>query len=89
MMKMMIVILSDQDVEQVLRALVENDVRATRISSTGVFLRRGNTTILIGLEEERVDQVIELIREHTTALEDPDRRRATLFVLPVARYEQL
>lgn len=88
-MKMMIVILGDQDAEQVLQALVDNDYRATRISSTGVFLRRGNTTILIGLEEERVDQAIDLIRENTTVPDDPDRRRATLFVLPVARYEQL
>ena len=89
MMKMMIVILGDQDADQVLQALVDNDYRATRISSTGVFLRRGNTTILIGLDEERVDPVIELIKEHTAAPEDPDRRRATLFVLPVDRYEQL
>lgn len=88
-MKMMIVILGDQDAEQVLQSLVENDYRATRISSTGVFLRRGNTTILIGLDEDRVDQAIELIREHTTVPDDPDRRRATLFVLPVAHYEQL
>lgn len=88
-MKMMIVILGDQDAEHVLQALVDNDYRATRISSTGVFLRRGNTTILIGLEEERVDGAIELIRENTTVPEDTDRRRATLFVLPVSRYEQL
>jgi uncharacterized protein YaaQ len=89
MMKMIIAILGDQDAEQVLQALVDNNIRATRISSTGVFLRRGNATILIGLDEERVDEAIELIRDHSTPPEDPDRRRATLFVLPVSRYEQL
>lgn len=89
MMKMMIVILGDPDAEQVLQALVDNDYRATRISSTGVFLRRGNTTILVGVEEERVDQAIELIRDNTSPPEEPDQRRATLFVLPVSRYEQL
>ena len=88
-MKMMIAILGDQDAEHVLQALVDNEFRATRISSTGVFLRRGNTTILIGLEEERVDQAIEIIRENTQPSEEPYQRRATVFVLPVSRFEQL
>lgn len=89
MMKMMIVILGDQDAERVLQALVDNDYRATRISSTGVFLRRGNTTILIGLEEGRLDEAIDLIKQHSGPPEEPGQRRATLFVLPVSRYEQL
>jgi len=88
-MKMMIVIINDRDAEPVMQALVEQDFRATRISSTGVFLRRGNTTLLIGLEEEKVDQALEIIRENSTQPEEHDQRRATVFVLPVSSYEQL
>ena len=88
-MQMMIVILNDQDAESVLRALVEQDFRATRIASTGAFLRRGNTTLLIGMEEDKVDEVVEIIREHSAEPEEPGQRRATVFVLPVASYEQI
>ncbi len=88
-MNMMLVILNDQDAEAVLRELVEQDFRATRIASTGAFLRRGNTTLLIGLEQDKVDEVLEIIRAQSAEPEEPGRRRATVFVLPVSRYEQL
>ena len=88
-MNMMLVIINDQDAETVLRALVEQDFRATRIASTGAFLRRGNTTLLIGLEEEKVDEAVEIIRDRSAEPEEPGQRRATVFVLPVSKYEQL
>ena len=68
-MKLIIAILSDADAEEVLRALIEQGFRATRIASTGGFLRRGNTTLLIGLESDRTDAAIELIRN---ACREPD-----------------
>ena len=88
-MKMMIVIINDRDAEPVMQALMDRDFRATRISSTGVFLRRGNTTLLIGLEQEKVDEALGIITEHSTEPEELDQRRATVFVLPVSSYEQL
>jgi uncharacterized protein YaaQ len=88
-MKLLIAILSDTDVEDVLRALVERGFRATRIASTGGFLRRGNSTLLVGLESDRVDAAIELIREVYRRTEDHGQRRATVFVLDVSRYDQL
>ncbi|MCZ6529062.1 MAG: cyclic-di-AMP receptor [Chloroflexi bacterium] len=88
-MSMMIVILNDRDAKSVLNALVEREFRATRIASTGAFLRRGNTTLLIGLEEGKVDKVLEIIRDRSAEPEEPGQRRATVFVLPVSNYEQL
>ncbi len=88
-MNMMLVILNDQDAETVLRELVDQEFRATRIASTGAFLRRGNTTLLIGLEQEKIDDVLEIIRDQSAEPEEPGHRRATVFVLPVSRYEQL
>lgn len=88
-MKMIIAILNDQEGEPVLRGLVQADFRATRISSTGAFLRRGNTTLLVGLEDERVDEAIELIRTHSADPEHSGARRATVFVLDVARFLQV
>lgn len=88
-MKMLIAILNDQDGEQVLRGLVKAEFRATRIASTGAFLRRGNTTLLMGLDDERVDEAIELIRAHSDEPEHSDQRRATVFVLEVASFRQI
>jgi len=88
-MNMMLVILNDQDAETVLRELVEQEFRATRIASTGAFLRRGNTTLLIGLEQDKVDEVLEIIRSQAAEPEQAGQRRATVFVLPVAQFEQI
>lgn len=88
-MKLIVAILNDHDTEAVLQVLMEKGFRATRIASTGGFLRRGNTTLLIGTEAERVAEAIDLIREACRAPEDPSQRRATIFVLDVARFEQL
>lgn len=88
-MKLIVAILNDQDTEAVLQVLMEKEFRATRIASTGGFLRRGNTTLLIGTEAERIPAAIDLIREASHTPEDPSQRRATIFVLDVARYEQL
>lgn len=88
-MKLLITVLGDQDAEPVLDALVEAELRATRISSSGAFLHRSNTTLLIGLEDDKVEQAIELIRNHTKPSDDSGQRRATVFVLDVGRYLQL
>jgi hypothetical protein len=61
--KLMIVILSDQDVDDVVPKLLDQEFRVTKLASTGGFLRRGNTTLLIGTEENLVDQAMETIRE--------------------------
>ncbi|MGD2252657.1 MAG: cyclic-di-AMP receptor [Anaerolineales bacterium] len=88
-MKLMIVILSDRDCEPVLEALIREEFRVTRIASTGGFLRRGNSTMFLGLDEDKVDQALEIIRETACDQMLAAQRRATVFVLDVARYEQL
>ena len=74
-------------------ALLDNKFRVTRINTAGGFLRRGNVTLLVGVASEQVDDVIEIIREHTPhtdAVEDGDPEVATmLFVLPVARFARI
>jgi uncharacterized protein YaaQ len=87
-MKMIIVIVKDSDAEQVTQALTANDFRVTRIASTGGFLRSGVVTLLIGVSDERVEAGIQVIRDQ---LGDPPSKesRATLFVVPVQRFEQV
>jgi uncharacterized protein YaaQ len=61
-MKLLIIIVTDTDADGLTRAMIERGVPATKIGSTGGFLRRGNTTLLSGVEEDRVDDVIALVR---------------------------
>lgn len=88
-MKLLIAIINNEDADTVLQALIEDDYRATRIASTGGFLRRGNTTLISGMPEDRVEGAIKLIRDNCRDLEEHGQRRATVFVLNAAHYEQL
>ncbi|MGD2161674.1 MAG: cyclic-di-AMP receptor, partial [Anaerolineales bacterium] len=65
-MKLLIVIIRSEDSERVLDQLIEAEFGVTHIASTGGFLRRGNATLLIATEEERVDRAMEVIRAATT-----------------------
>ncbi len=88
-MKMLIVVLRDEDAEEVLQALIDDSFGVTRIATTGGFFRRGNTTLLIGTEDERVDEALDVIRDHAKEPEDPTHLRATIFVLDVADFKKL
>ena len=85
-MKLIIAIVRDADVEQVSNALTSNDFRVTLIASTGGFLRRGSTTLLIGVEDEQVSQATELIRTHCSTSTEPHSHHGTIFVIPVEQY---
>jgi len=87
-MKMIIVIVKDGEADALTRAMTSAEYRVTRIASTGGFLRSGVATLLIGVEDAQVDSAIKLVRETVTA-SGPAEKRGTLFVVPVARFEQV
>ena len=87
-MKMIILILKDNDSDAVTQALTSAQYRVTRIASTGGFLRSGVVTLLLGVLDERVDGALELSRAKLPPLASGERR-ATLFVVPVERFEQV
>ncbi len=59
-MKLVIAIVQDQDVQQLVKELMSKKYRATKLASTGGFLKSGNTTLLMGVEEEKIDDVISI-----------------------------
>ncbi|MDO4431970.1 MAG: cyclic-di-AMP receptor [Aerococcaceae bacterium] len=61
-MKLVVAIVQDQDQYVLSNAFYDAGIRATKLSSTGGFLRAGNTTFIIGIEEERVEEVLKLIQ---------------------------
>jgi uncharacterized protein YaaQ len=62
-LKLIVAIVQDNDSTRLVRALVKNSFYATKLASTGGFLREGNTTLLLGVEDDKVDDVLNLISE--------------------------
>lgn len=62
-MKLIMAIVQSADAKGLLDTLMAEGYRATKISSTGGFLVRGNTTILIGVEDDKVDSVLAILRK--------------------------
>jgi uncharacterized protein YaaQ len=95
MKKLIIGVVQNEDADAVVDALLEQEFRATRLASTGGFLRRGNTTLMIGADEEQVDEVLGLIRSHATSASAPEGSgatqpaAATVFVLDLEEYQRL
>ena len=67
-MKLVLAIINDEDAQKLISYLTQNNFQVTKLASTGGFLRVGNTTVLIGVEEDKLEQVLDLIRGkcHTT-----------------------
>ena len=88
-MKMVIAIIGDHDNEPVSQALIKAGFRVTRIASSGGFFRRGSSTLMVGVEDPKVEEAIEIIRQTTTPVNDPGVKRGTLFVLNVEHFSQV
>ena len=64
-MKLIIAIVNRDDASAVTQALTKKGFSSTKLSTTGGFLMAGNVTILIGVDEERVQTVIDIIKEQS------------------------
>jgi len=85
-MKLLITIIHERDQPKVSDTLLTAGYKFTKISSTGGFLRDGNATMLIGVDDEDVDTVIGLVqdscktREQYVSLPPPDVMPAGTFI---------
>ena len=64
-MKMLLAIINSDDVHSVMNHLMEAGFQITKLATTGGFLRAGNVTILIGLEDSRLDEAMDIIRKYS------------------------
>jgi uncharacterized protein YaaQ len=78
-MKLIMAIISSDDARDALDRLTKAGLRATVISTTGGFLREGNTTIFLGAEDQAVAQAVEVLRQTC--------RRRTQWVSPLPTLE--
>lgn len=109
-MKLVVAIVHNEDAGALVDALLEKDHRATRLHSSGGFLKQSNATIIVGVEDGQVDAVLDVVRENCTSrtqvvnpmppIMEPgeffmpyplevELGGATVFVVPVERFERL
>ena len=62
-MKLIIAVVQDDDANDLIDLLTEKSFRVTKLATTGGFLKSGNTTLMIGVEKDRIDEVIGQIEE--------------------------
>lgn len=95
-MHMVVSIVAADDAEPVTRALIAAGYRVTRMNTAGGFFRRGNVTLLIGVEQPQVDDVLRIVdanvrqRAQANPVESGmPMYGATVFVLEAARFERI
>lgn len=86
-MKLIIAIIPDNDTDQVSKNLTGADHRVTLIASTGGILKRGYSTLLVGLKDEQVEKACKIIRDGCSIKEGTDGKKSgTIFVLTVDKF---
>jgi uncharacterized protein YaaQ len=109
-MKLIVAIVHNEDAGVLVDALLEKEYRATRLHSSGGFLKQSNATVMVGVEEAQIEEVLQIIHDscHSrTQIVNPmppimepgeffmpyplevEVGGATVFVVPVERFERL
>ncbi|MBU6334482.1 MAG: cyclic-di-AMP receptor [Chloroflexi bacterium] len=80
-MKLLLFVVEGGSADASVNALVEQGFRVTQLASTGGFLRKGNTTLLVGVEDAAVDRAVEVMRRAVPG--------ALAITLDLERYERV
>ena len=62
-MKLLIAVVQDDDASRLVEALMKNGFGVTKLATTGGFLRSGNTTLLIGVQDEQMPDALGIIEK--------------------------
>lgn len=62
-MKLVVAVIQDKDSTRLTDALADQQFKSTKLSTTGGFLKEGNTTLMIGCEDGQVDDVLNIIKD--------------------------
>ena len=64
-MKLVMAIVNADDAGAVINNLMKEGFSVTRLATTGGFLKTGNTTVVLGVEEDKLQPALDIIREHS------------------------
>ena len=102
-MKLVYAIIRNDNEDDVTSALMQEGFTVTRLSTTGGFLRKGSTTLMIALQDEQLEQCIDIIKQqsgsrpyvsgsslmnYTTMPMNVEIGGATIMVVPLERFEK-
>lgn len=62
-MKLIIAIVQDEDASNLISSLMNDGFSVTKLASTGGFLRSGNTTLLLGVEDAKLDTALDIVKK--------------------------
>ena len=62
-MKMVMAVVQDNDANRLVERLTKDKFGITKLASTGGFLKSGNTTLMIGVEERRMEELLQIIEK--------------------------
>ena len=100
-MKLILAIINHDDANAVTQSLTKHGFSSTKLATTGGFLMAGNVTILVGVDEEKVQSVIDIIKEQSHSRKQmiygyyPSMPvevvvgGATIFVVDIERFERV
>lgn len=88
-MKLMIIVVNDVESDPLLKSMLDEGYRVTRIASSGGFLRRNSSTLLMGVESTKVARAIQLAKERFAPSLNPGLKRVSIFVLKVDKFEHI
>src|SRR5699024_7203516 len=78
-MKQIIAVVQDKDSNRLVGALSEGNFQTTKLATTGGILKEGNTTLMIGCQDEHIDEALDTIKENCSQRE--------LMVAPIAQID--
>jgi len=108
--KLVVAVVHNEDAGPLVDALLEHEYRATRLHSSGGFLKQSNATVLVGVDDGKLEDVVTIVRDNCHArtqvvnpmppIMEPGEffmpyplevevGGATVFVVPVERFERL
>ena len=82
-MKLVLIMICDEDKERVLKVLVEHKYTPTFIATTGSFLEFGKSLLLLGVEEDKMEELQSIVDKNTrrTQIKDGEVLKAHLYVI--------
>lgn len=91
-MKLVLAIVEEDMTFDAVKTLSAYGYRTTKFASTGKMFKKGNSTLLVGVEDDKIDEVIDLLRVVSENREkDPEDDHSTnvnCFVLPLSAYQR-
>ena len=91
-MKLIVAVVQDEDAGRLVSELMDHGFGVTKLATTGGFLRAGNSTLISGVADEKLDEALSIIekicksREQITATTTHMTGGATVFVLEVSQF---